>query len=659
MTTLKALHGKLYAGNPHVRFDGGEVASAATPRRGSLLYKLVKIFRKTMGVIVAVAVSAVLPSTAVADLDDGLLWIFRAKDGIANGETDMSNFRDQLTISAASTKTLTFQSAVGYSPYLTNMTVKAGIENATWENQPCLCLDQPTNTIDGVFHSYEQRAKIPYYMLAESTEGVSFFARVKWDGPSRKRNGSWDSVIQFFQNGNDWRGKGWGVQLRQYGGIAGNAWIGVVVGSTEVFASSGNVVSDESQWTQGKFLGDFCDIYPSWGWVDIGVTLRSVSEEDKTYVTIFKCQSGTHSVSIGRTFVDRLLQAPSANDGLSYIFGGTWGDHTSADVSANFRGAVREVRLWNRCLSEEEMKAVFAGQQQGWSIGAKNDSADEFSDAECVGAFNPRTMSWSKMRKTLTSANPSVSITTTLPADRRYLPRTLHIKPILSAEAAGAKLDVSLNGANIGNVRLRDGDNWFFIKERVFSDLVGNDGVATFTLTRSGNMAGTVMFDFLELTGSFQIGNRDNVNASASYSEFGAWNLSRDLYSTVEDTKIYTGGLAPQKTLDVRFPLSKAVADHYKFRFSTHLFWQTEEQLPLSFTLNDVAILPTEESSTPTRTFYFDIEPGVLQECNKFSITAGVSTRTDSGDKNYAIDYYRLDVINTDKDKEGFILLLR
>ena len=40
MTTGKALDGKSYAGNPHVRFDEGEVAPAATPRRGSLLYKL-------------------------------------------------------------------------------------------------------------------------------------------------------------------------------------------------------------------------------------------------------------------------------------------------------------------------------------------------------------------------------------------------------------------------------------------------------------------------------------------------------------------------------------------------------------------------------------------------------------------------------------------
>ena len=39
MATGKALDGKPYAGNPHVRFDEGEVAPATTPRRGSLLYK--------------------------------------------------------------------------------------------------------------------------------------------------------------------------------------------------------------------------------------------------------------------------------------------------------------------------------------------------------------------------------------------------------------------------------------------------------------------------------------------------------------------------------------------------------------------------------------------------------------------------------------------
>ena len=43
MATGKALYGKPDAGNPHVRFDEGEVASAATPRRGSLLYKKILV----------------------------------------------------------------------------------------------------------------------------------------------------------------------------------------------------------------------------------------------------------------------------------------------------------------------------------------------------------------------------------------------------------------------------------------------------------------------------------------------------------------------------------------------------------------------------------------------------------------------------------------
>ena len=59
MTTGKALNGKPYAGNPHVRFDEGEVASGAMPRRASLLYS------KLMAVV-AVAASAIIPIVATA-----------------------------------------------------------------------------------------------------------------------------------------------------------------------------------------------------------------------------------------------------------------------------------------------------------------------------------------------------------------------------------------------------------------------------------------------------------------------------------------------------------------------------------------------------------------------------------------------------------------
>ena len=57
--TNAALRGKPDAGNPHVRFDEGEVAPAATPRRGSLLYNTRKrLFGAVMLGAVMTAVGA-------------------------------------------------------------------------------------------------------------------------------------------------------------------------------------------------------------------------------------------------------------------------------------------------------------------------------------------------------------------------------------------------------------------------------------------------------------------------------------------------------------------------------------------------------------------------------------------------------------------------
>ena len=51
MTKREALNGKPYAGNPHVRFDEGEVALAAAPRRGSLLYNCLSLFIATLAAV--------------------------------------------------------------------------------------------------------------------------------------------------------------------------------------------------------------------------------------------------------------------------------------------------------------------------------------------------------------------------------------------------------------------------------------------------------------------------------------------------------------------------------------------------------------------------------------------------------------------------------
>lgn len=57
MTTGKALDVKPYAGNPHVQFDAGKTAPAATPRRGSLLCR---------NAVIALAATAAVMSASAA-----------------------------------------------------------------------------------------------------------------------------------------------------------------------------------------------------------------------------------------------------------------------------------------------------------------------------------------------------------------------------------------------------------------------------------------------------------------------------------------------------------------------------------------------------------------------------------------------------------------
>ena len=87
MTKREAINGKPYAGNPHVRFDEGEVASA-TPRRGSLLYK-------NMLVMIGVLAFAVVANASSITIDSvAQRWPFNNKLDISytiNGGQDAAN----------------------------------------------------------------------------------------------------------------------------------------------------------------------------------------------------------------------------------------------------------------------------------------------------------------------------------------------------------------------------------------------------------------------------------------------------------------------------------------------------------------------------------------------------------------------------------------
>ena len=84
MTAKKALRGKPYAGNPHVRFDEGEVAPVATPSCGSLLYR--KRAWRTVVSAMAIAASAMAASAATMQYTDenNITWNFTIKNSTSH-----------------------------------------------------------------------------------------------------------------------------------------------------------------------------------------------------------------------------------------------------------------------------------------------------------------------------------------------------------------------------------------------------------------------------------------------------------------------------------------------------------------------------------------------------------------------------------------------
>ena len=116
MAAGKALDGKPYAGNPHVRFDEVKVAPAATPRRGSLLYKKL---------IVLLVLAGTASSFGAPVFDNGVLTYTVAADAT---ETEANTFASYGTVTSVVKEGAgTLKLTVSNSSYGGTVDIKAGI----------------------------------------------------------------------------------------------------------------------------------------------------------------------------------------------------------------------------------------------------------------------------------------------------------------------------------------------------------------------------------------------------------------------------------------------------------------------------------------------------------------------------------------------------
>ncbi|MBR3086093.1 MAG: hypothetical protein IKH04_06785, partial [Kiritimatiellae bacterium] len=229
-------------------------------------------------------------------------------------------------------------------------------------------------------------------------------------------------------------------------------------------------------------------------WYDVFVTATNSTDGTSTGIDIFACKNGASTFSTA-TITRTGAKAMAIVAGQALTFG-SYETNTPSNPRA-FKGAIAEAAIWDRKLTENEMREVMAGPAQcggEWQIGAVNGSADEFDDADPAAVYDVQSMPWHRMRKTLDSANPSLSISTTMSAVDHQMARTLTITPILSG-AASTPVDVALNGTVVGEIDLVTTTSITIPRK-----LWRHDGEANIiTITRTAPISGTVQFDAVSL----------------------------------------------------------------------------------------------------------------------------------------------------------------
>jgi len=342
----------------------------------------------------------------------------------------------------------------------------------------------------------------------------------------------------------------------------------------------------------------------------------------------------------------------------------------------SFRGGIRDLKIWDRALTEVEVYSVFAGYYgKKWAVGAANGSADEFAAEEDapVAVYDPQSQPWSSMRRALTAAQPTLTLKsalTTMETDASY-PRILAITPIFGADMADASacVDVAVNGVAAGTFDLRKAEGrHIFLPGKYWT--ADADGNVTVTITRVAPVTGTLSIDALELGSSWQVGKADNrVDDMLNES----WH--KEVYYGGDTNAFHfrraalggmTGNVASNTYFHVSVPAD--VARRHAFTFSTRVISQggadqtvkdlcAQGKLPFAVVLNGREI--SVSSGVTNGTFItIPLEAGSLQAgLNRFEVQNRACNA--NGFTNWCwmnFDYMRLEV---GKRVKGLAIVVR
>jgi len=595
-------------------------------------------------------------------LDDQLVFSLDLRGIGQEGNLAASELGDALRFSAATKPTVTLTE--GYA-------VKTeGLDPMTWKSLPTYVPFFPDVTNDETCIWFPQHFKVQdeaNYMSVSTIdidapsgggESATIFVRFYWDGvqeellPIQQRQ----ALAEYRW---DWtKASGIAFVLDRVGNSR-NCCLSVGPGKKNVQVS--DKVIEPHVWYDALVTIEPDPANESQsivkGWLVVPATGRQVCPTVK-----FKSATAAQRLSYDSSFTKLRL-------GSEYTArSDRWDTANSGDgATKSYRGGIRELMIWHRALSAEEVNAVFTRRfGREWAVGAENGSAAEFASADDSPAavFDPRTMPWRKMKRDLTSADPTLTLATDYsamhypPADQAYA-RVLSVRALLDGAEppAGTCVDIAVNGESLGTFDLGTvrGRN---VKIPAASWTAGLDGKVTVTLTRTGTVAGTLSFDALWLGCGWQVGKNDN-----NYNDMSNESYTQDRYFAGDTnwfhfSRTFLGGADNQRRASTntwfQLTVPEEVAKNYSFDFSAKIIGQggsgasaakaKGSQMPLAFRLNGVDFWTTGGVPDGTIVNYRFPAGSLKAGVNRFQFVNLADTA--AGFDNYcwgALDYVRVE----------------
>ena len=572
-----------------------------------MLKNLVRWRETCISRLVLVCVAALVVSSAMADARDGLRRWWKAKDLNNDGLLQPSELCDMMTVSAATQLKASTIIQDSTSEMAVPVSIGSGVLHPsmrkTYDSDTYFSLNNPTNyDSEGNLVANWQSITLPsassLAIPGAALEGT-VIARIRWHGLQAKKyqkiGGNWVTNYQYpvtlFANNYYYDGaRGWRVGLRMYDSgtsrlMYPTLFIGDASSQPELHAYGSN--SSLLRVRAGY-------------WYDYAVSFRPSSEAGKMtalFVLRSNAQAGDRVHGVWEYTATVTPATVAAGWYPSYIgydgmttFKDPVGNATSGTGRGEntFGGDIAEIKVYDRALSEYEILSEFTDSAPLCEVGSVNSSGDEFSDASAEAVYEPATMEWAKMRKTLNASHPSLSVKCDVEENGHDIGRLVELK-VLNGDD-NKFVSVAANGTVFGRKYVRP-DGWirFFIPKRIMSSLVKDAETGTYpltlTFTRENDLTGDLVVDYLRVAGGWQLGV-----ANGSTSEFGG--NSENYYNfhyvlgqnNIKQLVGSIGNQALYSYLNLYFPVGSWAADNLSHRLTIKT--TVANASPIALTMN-------------------------------------------------------------------------